>query len=149
MYTDFCALLSSTQIFFASQLSFTAMPSPHPADHRKKIGLSSTSFLHVLFWVLLHFLSRSSYCDQSAASLQKRCGPCFVYLFFLTLYSRKCSASTQSPSPDSSHDASSDAVLTKHVKMVAAGSPEVDALPPDVIMYVISCHYMSTCSLSL
>ena len=33
--------------------------------------------------------------------------------------------------------------------MVAAGSPEIDALPPDVIMYVISCRYMSTCSFLL
>lgn len=87
MYTDFCALLSSTDRFFvlfASQLSFTAMPTPRRSQKKDRFVIDF--ILACTFLSSAHFLSCSSYRDQSAASLQKRCGPCFVYLFFLTLF---------------------------------------------------------------
>lgn len=89
-------------------------------------------------------ISRFSNRDQSAAaaaSLPKKCGPVFFFLSFNNFrcsYSRKRSASTQSPSPDGNRVASPDAVLSKRIKTVAVGSPEVDDFPPDNVSFVIS-----------
>ena len=67
-------------VLFASQLLFTAMPTL--CRSQKKDRFVINFILACTFLSSAHFLSRSSYRDQSAASLQKKCGPCFVIYFF-------------------------------------------------------------------
>ena len=114
-----------------------------PRRSQKKDRFVVVFVLALAFLSHTCLLSHASQRDQSAASLPKKCDPFLVSFSFLAFnrfwcsYSRKRSASTQSPSPDGNHVALSDAVLSKRIKTVAVGSPEIDALPSDDVSYVV------------